>query len=63
MKKEFLIEQIDTLGQRIICLTGALNDSTDHDNVLFWFRMKYGIVSDMIRINNEIDKILLEKLK
>lgn len=57
-----LNDEIDTLSQRIAMLTGALNPK-DRQEVLFWFSVKADLVCDMIKINHELDKLLIGKLK
>jgi len=54
--------EIETLSQRIAMLTGALNPK-DQQEALFWFSVKADLVQDLNRINYELDKILIEKLK
>jgi len=54
--------EIETLSQRIGSLTGALNAKNRQD-VLFWFSMKADIVQELVKINHELDKVLIGKMK
>jgi len=57
-----LSNDIETLSQRIESLTAALNAKNKQD-ALFWFGMKADMVAELVRINHELDKVLIDRLK
>lgn len=52
--------KIETLSQNIGMLTGAVDAAPE--DVEFWFKMKDGLVSEMIRITQELNLILIKKV-
>jgi len=54
--------EIETLSQTIGSLTGALHAKNKQD-ILFWFSMKSDLIQELCKINHEIDKILIGKMK